>query len=113
MVICVALLAGCESFNGPIVKNVSKGLMDVTIVYCNGTTTTLPFVLGQTLRHRGKGNEIDKIVVHQAGQRTEYDRATLHELVKAANSFDDAMILISDSKLEIISIKEAERRRLL
>lgn len=100
-------------FHPPILKNISRELVAVTIIYSDGSSATLDLVIGQTVRHRKSQKKIDKIVINKRGQLTEYDRQSLQTLTKYDGYPSDGVILLEDSGLEIITVAEAEKRGLL
>ena len=106
------VLIGCEVFRPPVIRNVSRDLVRITLVYSDQSSFSTDMVIGQILRHRGR-KSLAEIAVSQSGRRTVYDRQALQSVTTFAGSPDDGVILITDTGLEIISLGEAEKRRMI
>lgn len=105
------LLSGCEIFYGPILKNVGKSPVDVAAVYSNGSSYTVHLKQGDAFRQRVKGLAVEKLSITQNGKTVEFGDAAIRPLMTHVSSSDQAVFLISESGLEIISIAEAKAKR--
>ncbi len=104
------LLGGCETFYGPILKNVSAAPMDVAASYSDGSSYNVHLNSGSAFRQRVKGLMVEKLVVRQNGKSVEFGSTAILPLLTHVASSDEAVILIGDFGLEIISIAEAKKR---
>ena len=107
------LLGGCDVFYGPLLKNAGKEPMDVAAVYSDGSSYNVHLDPGGAFRQRVKGLAVERIVVTQGGRRAEFDSTFFRPLLARVPSPDQAVVMISESGVEIISIDEAKRKGIL
>ena len=100
---------GCEVFYGPVLKNAGSGPVEIRISYSNGTNSEVRLNPQNTFRHRRRDVAIEKLVVTRDGHATEYDSAAIRLLVGQVSSAD-AVFLIKDSGLDVVSVGEGGLR---
>ncbi len=98
-------------FYGPILKNVGPKPIDVAAIYSNGSRYTVHLKPGDAFRQRVKGLTVEKLTITQNGKTVEFGDVAIRPLMKRVSSPDEAVFLISESGLEVISFAEAKGKK--
>jgi len=104
-------LSGCDRYYGPIVKNTTKNPIDITVSFSDGGVSTVHLGPGNGFWQTQKGRVLEHLTVTQGSQKTEYASPFLHSLLAHLSSVTaEAVYLIRESDLEVVSIEEAKQK---